>query len=263
VSVNGSFISILTDLNRNTLYYVRAYASNNAGTSYGDQVSFTTCGVLDIDCNCYKTVIIGSQEWMAENLRTSKLNDGTPITNVTDNIEWSTSVICDPGNPGYCIHQGIIAYCWYENSSTYDNTYGKLYNYLAVNSEKLCPTGWHVPTAGEWAILKWPYDIFWSADSCGIIGADLMEVGTSHWNNPHIIGTNETGFTALPGGRRDADGTFTGMTIYGEYWTYFEFANHLESIFYPIPITCHYADTPSKKLRSMRTGLSIRCIKDQ
>jgi uncharacterized protein (TIGR02145 family) len=136
------FHSALTGLNSGTNYYVRAYATNSAGTTYGNEVSFTTpastAPVSDIDGNIYKTIKIGTQTWMAENLKTTRYNNGDQIPN---------------GNGGW-VDLSKGAYWWYDNdASKYKNAYGAIYNWHAVGTGKLCPTGWHVPTNSEWTAL--------------------------------------------------------------------------------------------------------------
>ncbi len=130
----GIFSSSITGLTANTKYFVRAYATNNAGTGYGNELSFTTQQgetVTDIDGNVYNEVTIGTQVWMVENLKTTQYNDGTAIPLVADNTAWS---ILTTGG-----------YCWaYNDEATFKNTYGALYNWYTINT-KLCPTGWHVP----------------------------------------------------------------------------------------------------------------------
>ncbi len=143
------FHSTLTGLNSGTTYYVRAFATNSEGTAYGNEISFTTpeCidqPCLDIDGNIYKTVQIGTQTWMAENLKTTRYNDGSPI------------ILGNGGPAGYTkwfdLQEG--AYCWYDNDAkTYKDAYGAIYNWHAVGTGKLCPTGWHVPTYSEWTTL--------------------------------------------------------------------------------------------------------------
>ena len=134
--------------------------------------------VKDIDGNIYHTVTIGNQVWMVENLKTTRYNDGTAIPNVTDSSVWSK--LSTP------------AYCWYNNdASSYKATYGALYNWYAVNVQKLCPKGWHVASNAEFYALNSFLD-----GECG----KLKEAGTIHWYSPNKGATNETGFTALPGG---------------------------------------------------------------
>jgi len=178
----GNFISNITGLNPNTIYYARAYATNSAGTGYGDAVSFTTgLTVTDIDGNLYNTVVIGTQTWMVENLKVTKFNDGTDIPNVTDETTWN--------------NLNTPAFCWYENDVTYKNPYGALYNWYSVNNSKLCPTGWHVATKAEWdALISYLGGVYQAY-------VKLKEAGSSHWLGTNT-GTNSYGFTALPGGYR-------------------------------------------------------------
>src|SRR5574344_993327 len=209
----GSFTSAITGLTANTTYYVRAYATNSKGTGYGSVMSFTTPensggtivfnpnitygSMTDIEGNTYKTVTIGTQTWMAENLKVTKYNDGAAIPNVTDNTAWSkltTGALCD-----------------YDNTPSNSETYGKLYNWHAVNTGKLCPTGWHVPSDAEWTKLT----DYLTSDA----GGKLKETGTTHWNSPNTSATNETGFTALPGGSRGYSGAFLNVCGYGYWWS--------------------------------------------
>jgi len=177
-SGTGTFTSSITGLSPNTTYYLRAYATNNEGTGYGNEVSFTTSDeiifnpsltygeVSDIDGNYYKTIQIGSQIWMAENLKTTRYNDGSNIPLVTDNTAWSN--LTTPG------------YCWYNNdAATYKNVYGALYNWYAVNTGKLCPSGWHVPSEYEWTLLVNYLGGVYAA------GGKLKETGTTHWYSPN------------------------------------------------------------------------------
>ena len=115
----------MTNLMFDTKYYVRAYAINSVGTFYGDEVSFKAVPVYDIDGNGYKSVIIGNQEWMAENLKVTRYNDGTAIPYVTNNSQWS--------------NLSTPAYCYYDNDDVFNKAiYGALYNWYAVNTGKLC-----------------------------------------------------------------------------------------------------------------------------
>ena len=157
--------------------------------------------VLDIEGNQYKAVKIGTQTWMAENLKTTKYNNGTPITNVTGNAAWAALA--------------TGAYCDYSNTPSNSVTYGRLYNWYAVNTGKLAPTGWHVATDAEWTTLT---DYLGGSESEA--GGKLKEAGTSHWIPTNFGGTNSSGFTALPGGyRKYLDGTFGNLGIYGYWWS--------------------------------------------
>lgn len=198
-----------------------------------------TYGTLtDQDGNIYKTIIIGTQTWMAENLRTTIYNDGTPIPNVTDSTEWSS------------LSTG--AYCNNNNDMGNAGTYGRLYNFYAVSTGKLCPPGWHVPTNEEWVILN---------DYLGghlVAGGELKETGTSHWNEPNTGATNSTGFTALPGGFRYSDGAFESIGDFGYWWSSTETGTdgaHGRNMysFYSYLYYSHYYKV---------AGYSIRCVKD-
>jgi uncharacterized protein (TIGR02145 family) len=262
---SGSFTSEIKCLDGETTYFVRAYATNSEGTVYGDQECFTTepspinfnpdltyDTVMDIDGNCYKTIQIGNQTWMAENLRTSKYNDGSPIPNVTDNTDWKN--LGDIDNP-----QGTIgAFCWYNNdSTTYDNDYGKLYNFGAIATGKLCPIGWHVATIDEWHVLRDPYII----DFDELSGFELMESGTNHWIE--LSGTNEAGFTALPGGYRSQfNGSFEGLGQTGLFWTGSPFWGYGAAMYHPIPFYEDFDHTPGLASHPVTDGFSVRCIKD-
>jgi uncharacterized protein (TIGR02145 family) len=157
--------------------------------------------VKDIDDNIYKTVTIGTQVWMAENLRTTRFNDGTAIPLITENKGWTAMF-----SP---------AYFWYGNSEKgIKCTYGALYNWYAVSTDKLCPAGWHVPDNKEWkALIK---NLKGGARAAGV---QLKETGTEHWQGPNKGATNSSGFTALPGGYREGNGNFHDLGRYGGWWS--------------------------------------------
>jgi uncharacterized protein (TIGR02145 family) len=237
----GSFISNITGLTAGTTYYVRAYATNSIGTTYGNEVSFATTPfkVYDLDGNAYDTVQVGTQIWMKQNLKTTKYRNGNAIPNITDYTAWSN------------LQTG--AYCNYNNDTNFANTYGRLYNWFSVNTGSLCPTGWHVPSDGEWSVLT---------DYIGgesIAGNKLKEIGTIHWNSPNTGATNETGFTALPGGSiEDNSSMFNYINDYGFFWSsseqsgnyawYRRMSSNLTWVF-RLNHDKHY-------------GLSIRCMKN-
>lgn len=191
--------------------------------------------VVDIDGNVYNTVTIGTQVWMAENLKTTKLNDGTDIPLVTDDTEWSN--LTTPG------------YCWYGNYEAFFNLnhYGALYNEYAVSSGKLCPTGWHVPNDEEWETLI----IFLGLDSAG---GKLKETGTTNWASPNTGATNETSFAALPGGYRNSYyNDFQKFRQRGYYWS-----SSVGSSW-----AVYYYTTDVMNICMSRTdGVSVRCIRD-
>ena len=178
--------------------YVVAVSTTSAGASpSGAPID----PAIDADGNSYGTVTIGNQTWMAENLKTTKYKDGTAIPNVTVDAAWAA------------LTSG--AYCYYKNNvgTDYGATYGALYNWYAVNTGNLCPTGWHVPTTAEWTTLT---------DYLGglsVAGGKLKETGTTHWLTPNTGATNAFGFTALAGGMRyDNNGSFWDLYEYAGYW---------------------------------------------
>jgi uncharacterized protein (TIGR02145 family) len=164
--------------------------------------------VSDIEGNVYKTIEIGTQIWMAENLKTSLLNDSSSIL---DNCSHIITVLSDTGY----INVLTTGLCWYDNiTDTTKNHFGALYNFYAVETEKLCPIGWHVPNELEWNTLT---------DYLGgknIAGGYLKESGFVHWDAPNKGATNQIGFNALPGGRRySSHNTFFGLREFGYWWT--------------------------------------------
>ncbi len=201
-------------------------------------LTFTdSTNVIDRDGNIYHTVVIGNQTWMLENLKVTRFNDGTPIPKVTTNAAWGN--LSTPG------------YCWYNNSTTYRDTYGALYNWYAVNTGKLAPKGWHVPSDSEWTALK---DL---VGSSFVAGEKLKEAGTAHWTAPNVA-NNSSGFTALPGGRRDSNGNFLDVGLFGGWWSTLEDSSD----------GAWYTGMNHDYVAAIRGsypkvyGYSVRCIKD-
>ncbi len=203
-----------------------------------DDTIAQTGTVTDIDGNVYNTVTIGTQTWMAENLKTTKYNDGTNIPHVTDAAIWAG--LSTPG------------YCWCENNIANKTTYGTLYNWYTVNTGKLAPTGWHVPTHEEFTALE----TYLGGEE--VAGGKLKEIGFTHWNDPNTGATNETGFTALPGGFCDANGLFGRPGNYGDWWTSTEAPSNSAL---SISLTFDHGNVNVYSVYKRR-GHSVRCVKD-
>jgi uncharacterized protein (TIGR02145 family) len=249
----GAFVSSITGLNAATTYYVRAYAINNAGTAYGNQQSFTTlawaCGsssIIDIDGNNYNTVLIGTQCWMGENLKTTTYSNGNPITYIGASAA---------GGWQYDIYG---AYTWYNGDITWKDIYGALYNFRAVSkSDGLCPTGWHVPTDAEWTAL---------ANGLGgsaIAGGKLKSTSTEpanhpRWDLPNTGASNSSGFTGYPGGDRHSGEFYENIGINGRFWTSTAI-NQEESWLRWLSLNDEALTRTNVLINS---GLSVRCLKN-
>ena len=247
-SVNyGSTATVPNAPTKTSYVFAGWYSDVGLTTAYNFATAVTAATTLyakwqiqDADGNIYTEVTIGTQVWMVENLKTTKYNDGGDIPNVVDNIGWGT--LQSP------------AYCWYNNDSTFKNPYGALYTWYAVNTTKLAPTGWHVPTLNEWSTLF----SYLGADDAG--AGKLKEAGFTHWNSPNSYATNSTEFTGLPGGLRyDGAGTFGGnMGQWGMWWLTDENSSSDGWYFglgYNTPYDIYHANKAS--------GMSIRCIRNQ
>src|SRR5664280_120922 len=245
----GLFNSNMNHLRQSTFYYIRAYAVNSVGIGYGNQENFTTLTgklpgkISDIEGNNYDTIVIGTQTWMKENLKTTRFNNGSPIPFVPDNQEWYNLM-----KPGYC---------WYENNLNNKTTLGALYNWYALDSvsngyRNICPTGWHVSTDEDWIILS----TYLGGDS--VAGGKLKEAGIIHWQKPNFGANNETGFTGIPGGCRDFDGSFHGIGSYGFWWSSTDFVIG--------GALCWYMSYDNEGYynygRFEQDGFSVRCVKD-
>lgn len=232
-SQSGFFQAPLAGLSPGTHYYIRAYATKNSSTTYGNQLEFTTLEVpqisynalTDADGNQYDIVKIGTQWWMMENLKTTKYDDGTPIVHVgATDADWVNPSIVSNG-----------AYCEYNNSTSTADVYGMLYNWYAVTnpSHSLAPAGWHVATKADWDVLETylggiPDTDPWTSGGTGNapgfdrdVAIPLKEAGTGYWNlgsaRPR---TNASSFTALPGGRRNSgNGGFADLGDVAVFWS--------------------------------------------
>lgn len=219
----GEYESTITGLQPGTTYFVSAYASNRSGTAYGYPIEFTTpeegevfCPefIYDIEGNEYYIVKIGNQCWFAENLKTTMFRDSTPISNLSGDTEWSEAALMGD----------VPGYCYYNNDyMSFGSSYGALYNWFAVSSSKgLCPEGWHVPSDNEWFELETYVDAsITDINATNYRGTDGGTKLKSSWGwSGPVPGTDEYGFSALPGGQRYHEGfLFEFVSELGGWWT--------------------------------------------
>lgn len=215
---------------------------HNPSLSYGS--------ITDQEGNVYNTIIIGNQEWMAENLKTRLYRNGSPIALVTNNSSWNSLT--------------TGAYCWYNNDSLgYDCPYGKMYNWYAVNDSRgLCPTGWHEPTDQEWntliSFLDPGYIPIVLGSQSQIAGGVIKSTNSIFWSSPNLDASNTTGFSALPGGGRDSNGFFGSAGNISGFWT--------KQAFSTVSAWTREVDTFSGSILrynyNKRLGYYVRCLKD-
>jgi uncharacterized protein (TIGR02145 family) len=261
----GSFTSNISGLASGTRYYVRAYATNSTGTSYGNHISFETAWgntqITDYDGNSYSTVQIGQQIWMAENLKTTHYSNGTPLVDGTGVTEISGD---------YTTKYWFV----YDDNPDNKSTYGLLYTWAAaVNGtsgsaanpsgvQGVCPTGWHIPSDEEWMQLE----IFIGMDEIeagneGWRGTDeggkLKETGYTNWNSPNTGATNKSGFTALGSGQRTNTNLFTNMKIGANFWSAADNDNQAWTRLLLYDVSTIYRNDYAKNF-----GMSVRCVKD-
>jgi len=209
--------------------------------------------IRDIDGNHYSTVMIGDQEWMAENLRTTRFRNGDPIPNVTENREWRELSRTETGSWAYN-----------ENDIAYGDLYGKLYNWYAVDDARgLCPEGWTIPSDEDWITMELYLGLdkvqaYWTRRR----GRDInlggkLKAATDLWEAPNRGANNESGFNALPGGSRNYDGAFGGIGFGGLWWTSTE---HSENFAWLRNLTYFYTDK-YRYFFFKTNGYSVRCIR--
>jgi uncharacterized protein (TIGR02145 family) len=195
-------------------------------------------GVTDIDGNSYQTIIINGQEWMSENLRTSKYANGDSIPNITDGAQWSNLT--------------TGAWAHYNYDSQYENPYGKLYNgYIISDPRNVCPTDWHISTDAEYSLLS---DYLGGQ---GVAGGKMKSIDSQYWSGLNLYATNESGFSGRPGGMMYPLGTSEGLGEIGNWWsstdtnsTYF-----IRTVFY-------YNEFLNRIPCPKGCGHSIRCLKN-
>jgi uncharacterized protein (TIGR02145 family) len=215
--------------------------SINGNSAAVFNTSLTYGLMTDQNGNIYKTILIGTQTWMAENLRTAKYRNGEAISEVTDSVAWSKIL-----NTG--------AYCNFKNTRDTDSivTYGRLYNwYAATDARNIAPTGWHLPTDDEWTTLT----TYLGGES--VAGDKLKESGTIHWDSSSGA-DNSSGFTALPDGYRDNNGAFGTIGGFGYWWS----SSESSATFARLRFIASISSSAHRGTGAKVVGFSIRCIKD-
>ena len=253
--VQNSFQAEITDLLPFTTYYVRAFATNSAGTAYGVQRAFVTTDefspcpgapfVEDIDGNIYPTVLIGNQCWMAVNLRTSRYKDNSIIENGQNAQNWSVA------NTGML---SVYPHTLIEGSDSEQEvlqTYGYLYNWFAINSGNLCPEGWHVSTDAEWQILNAYIGVN--------VANELRTTGTDYWASPNANATNQYGFSAKGAGYRTSNGEFLNIKNTGNWWTS---SDYIQGQAFKRTIWYHSDEIDVSNTAHKNKGFSVRCVRD-
>lgn len=263
----GSFTSNITNLTANTTYYVRAFATNSSGTYYGEEKVFTTSSLeiitgtmTDQEGNEYATITIGNQIWMASNLRTTIYNDNVAIPQVDGITEWSNL-----STPALRVHTNLVE----ADSIQY---YGRMYNWFAVNTGKLCPTGWRVASADDWDALEnnliesgYNYDNSTSEDKIGksiassngweVYGGEITgDVGNNQTEN------NSTGFAGYPGGYTDGNGMSYSFHYNVYWWTSTEFNSTGAT---SRNISTNRNDLGMDEQTAKQNGFYVRCVKDK
>lgn len=202
------------------------------------------------DGRVYKTVKLGNQLWMVENLNVSKYRNGDPIPEIRDDDKWGET--------------DIGAWCCYNNENENEERFGKLYNWYTVNDPRgLAPEGWHIPSDSEWKELEVYLGMSQKEiDKTGWRGMNegckLKEKGTSHWKPPNDCATNKSGFTGLPGGYRDVSGEFLINGFSGYWWS----SSEQETYFAWYRTLYYTSDKIHRTSGYAGDGFSVRCIQD-
>jgi len=229
----------ISGLALNTPYHYRIKATNQLGTTYSEDRLITSFALADVDGNFYHTVVIGTQTWLVENLKTTHYRNGDAIPNVTDMWQWRD--------------QTTGAYCWYDNDINNKEPWGALYNWYVISDPRgVCPEGYHIPSDNEWYVLR-----------CYTNGGAIKETGYTHWNFPNLGASNSTNFTAIAAGRRGD--SFPNSALYFEdkgsmacFWSNTSYGDGAWGAF--LFSDSDYFLTGGGS--SNNTGMSLRCIKD-
>ena len=221
--------------------------AHTCGTANVHNPNLTYGTMTDQEGNVYKTIVIGTQEWMAENLNTSIYRNGEAIPTGLSNGEWLNTINTQQG-----------AWAYYNNDASYACPYGKLYNwYACVDGRQLCPVGWHVPTDGEWT------DLTDYLDGEVVAGGKMKTTGTIEgatglWIGPNEAATNSSGFSGAPGGIRGSNGGYGVIGDYGYWWSSSE---HETSSAWNRGLS-HDTGPAYRNDNLKQSGFSVRCLRD-
>ena len=269
VETTGSFSVVVSGLDANKTYHTRAFVVSNSVPIYANEKTFITepdveNRLIDINGNIYRTVEIGEQTWMAENLKATKYADGTPIPHVESHAEW------------FDFNRESMGYCWYDNLIALGYGNGALYSWPAITrrsdpsdlnpsgTQGVCPEGWHLPSDSEWKELE--INLGMSEEDLDKIGwrgieegGKLKHAGTQSWQSPNLGATSETGFDALPGGYRHGSAEYIGIRSTARFWTASK--NGYSYGWYRRLDFDH--SSINRNFTGVYSGLSVRCLKDE
>jgi uncharacterized protein (TIGR02145 family) len=247
VTNNGNESHALVEITNVTFSEEQNSGAHSCGAAGVHNSAISNGVLIDQDNIQYKTVVIGTQEWMAENLKTSIYRNGDPILNVSDNVQWSD------------LASG--AWASYNNELLNECPHGKMYNWYAVaDPRNICPTGWHVPTNEDWnqmiAFLDPQYNVNALGSQSATAGGELKSLAV--FNSPNTGATNQSGFSALPGGNRDIFGLFYSLNQDGFYWS----ATSIDTIFARYAFLVFDESNIYRYYANKIVGMSVRCVKD-
>lgn len=223
---------------------------HSCGSENVHNEELTYGSLTDQQGNNYRTIVIGTQEWMSENLNTGLYRNGEPVNNITGTSQWQNTT--------------TGAWCYYNNDIQLECPYGKLYNWYAVtDSRNLCPTGWHIPTDTDWNILIQYLDSLYLSAANGSqsdsAGGKIKNSGITYWSSTNVGDSNSSGFSGLPAGNRSSTGSFSNLYNYTNWWTA---SQNTSSTSWSRSL--RYFNSDVYRLSSNKTtGFSVRCLKDQ